>query len=50
MRWGVVLLILFAAALHAGWNILLKSESDSARTTMLIVAGSAIIGMVFTTF
>ena len=50
MRWGVVLLILFAAALHAGWNILLKSESDSARTTMLIVAGSAIIGMVFLPF
>ena len=50
MQWGVVLLILFAAVLHAGWNILIKSESDSARTTMLIVAGSAIIGIVLLPF
>ena len=50
MPWGVVLLILFAAALHAGWNILIKSESDSARTTMLIVAGSGVIGIAILPF
>lgn len=50
MQWGVVLLILFAAALHASWNVLIKSESDNSTNTALIVAGSAIIGVVFLPF
>ena len=50
MQWGVVFLILFAAALHASWNVLIKSESDSSTNTALIVAGSAIIGVVFLPF
>jgi drug/metabolite transporter (DMT)-like permease len=50
MAWGVVLLILFAAALHAGWNVLIKSESNNSTNTALIVAGSAIIGVVFLPF
>jgi drug/metabolite transporter (DMT)-like permease len=50
MEWGVVLLILFAAAMHAGWNILIKSESNNSTNTALIVAGSAIIGVVFLPF
>jgi drug/metabolite transporter (DMT)-like permease len=50
LQWGVVFLIFFAAALHAGWNVLIKSESDSTRSTVLIVAGSAIIGIVFLPF
>ncbi len=50
MPWGIVLLILFAAALHASWNILLKSESESLTNTVLIVAGSAVIGVVFLPF
>ena len=50
MQWGIVLLILFAAALHASWNILLKSESESLTNTVLIVAGSAAIGLVFLPF
>jgi hypothetical protein len=41
MQWGVVLLILFAALLHAGWNVLIKSESNNSANTALIVAGSA---------
>ena len=50
MQWSIVLLILFAAALHASWNILLKSESESLTNTVLIVAGSAAIGVVFLPF
>jgi len=50
LQWGVVLLILFAAALHASWNVLIKSESDNSTNTALIVAGSAIIGVVFLPF
>jgi drug/metabolite transporter (DMT)-like permease len=50
LPWGVVLLILFAAVLHASWNVLIKSESDNSTNTALIVAGSAIIGVVFLPF
>ena len=50
MQGGVVLLILFAAAMHAAWNVLIKSESDNSSNTALIVAGSAIIGVVFLPF
>lgn len=50
MQWGIVLLILFAAALHAGWNVLIKSEADSSANTALIVAGSAVIGVVLLPF
>jgi drug/metabolite transporter (DMT)-like permease len=50
LQWGIVLLILFAAALHASWNILLKSESESLTNTVLIIAGSAVIGAVFLPF
>jgi len=50
LQWGIVLLILFAAALHAGWNVLLKSESGNSSNTVLIIAGSAVIGVVFLPF
>lgn len=50
MPWSLVLLILLAAALHAGWNVLIKSESDNSSNTVLIIAGSAVIGMVFLPF
>ena len=50
MQWNIVLLVLFAAALHAGWNTLMKAESDSFLNTILIVAGSAIVGVVFLPF
>lgn len=45
LQWSVVVLILFAAALHAGWNVLIKSESDNSKNTVLIIAGSAVIGI-----
>jgi drug/metabolite transporter (DMT)-like permease len=50
LQWGIVLLILLAAALHAGWNVLIKSESDNSVNTALIVAGSAAIGVVLLPF
>jgi drug/metabolite transporter (DMT)-like permease len=50
VQWGIVLLLLFAAALHAGWNALLKAESDDAKNTVFIVAGSAVIGVLFLPF
>jgi hypothetical protein len=40
----------FAAALHASWNVLIKSESESLTSTVLIVAGIAVIGVVFLPF
>jgi hypothetical protein len=45
MEWGVVFLILFAASLHAGWNVLIKSESNNSTNTALIVAGAVAIKM-----
>jgi drug/metabolite transporter (DMT)-like permease len=50
LQWGIVLLILFAAALHASWNVLIKSESESLTNTVLIIAGSAVIGVVLLPF
>lgn len=50
MQWNIVLLILFAAGLHAGWNVLIKKESDDASNTVLIIAGSSVIGVVFLPF
>jgi drug/metabolite transporter (DMT)-like permease len=50
LQWGIVLLILFAAALHSSWNVLIKSESESLTNTVLILAGSAVIGVVLLPF
>jgi drug/metabolite transporter (DMT)-like permease len=50
LQWSIVLLILFAAALHASWNVLIKSESRDSSNTALIIAGSAAIGVVFLPF
>lgn len=50
MQWELVLLILFAAALHAGWNVLVKSESGDSYNTVFIIAGSAVIGVIFLPF
>jgi drug/metabolite transporter (DMT)-like permease len=50
LQWGIVLLILLAAVLHASWNVLVKSEAGDSATTALIVAGSAIIGVIFLPF
>lgn len=45
MQWGLVLLILFAAALHANWNVLIKSESGDSSNTVSIIAGAIAIKM-----
>jgi len=50
LQWSLVLLILFAAALHAGWNVLIKAESGDSSNTVSIIAGSAVIGVVFLPF
>jgi drug/metabolite transporter (DMT)-like permease len=50
LQWSIVLLILFAAALHAGWNVLIKSESRDSSNTVSIIAGSTVIGVVFLPF
>jgi drug/metabolite transporter (DMT)-like permease len=50
LQWGIVLAILFAAALHAGWNVMIKTESGNSTNTAMIIAGSAIIGVVFLPF
>mgnify|MGYP001165615410 CR=1 FL=1 len=50
MPWYLVLLILFAASLHAGWNVIIKSESGNSLNTTMMIAGSAVIGVVFLPF
>lgn len=38
--------VLFAAALHAGWNTLVKSGSDKLVSTTLVAAGGGVIGLI----
>lgn len=45
----VLILVLFAAALHAGWNLILKTAPDKAVAIMIIFFGSlplALLGLV----
>lgn len=46
----VFCVILFAAALHAVWNALVKDSSDALLTTVLIAAVAAAIGIVILPF
>lgn len=39
-------IVLVAAALHAGWNTLVKSGSDKLVSTTLVAAGGGVIGLV----
>ena len=41
-----MLVVLLAAALHAGWNALVKSGNDPLTDTVTVIAGSAVIGTV----
>ncbi len=50
MPWEVVLLVLLGAALHAGWNALMKTESDSLLNTTRIVGGGAVVAAAFLPF
>lgn len=43
MSLGVFLIVLFAAALHAGWNAIVKAGGDTRLTTVLVASGAALI-------
>ena len=43
---GVAALVLFSAALHAGWNTMVKRSGDSLFTTAVIMGtGSAVCAL-----
>ena len=39
---GIMAIVLFAAALHAGWNALVRASSQKFQNTVLIVLGAAV--------
>jgi drug/metabolite transporter (DMT)-like permease len=50
MSLGVFSVVLFAALLHAGWNVLVKSAPDKLLTTVLVSASAACIALVILPF
>ncbi len=50
MQWEVMAAVLLGAALHAGWNVLVKEGSDRFLNTLSVVAGSAVAAAVFLPF
>jgi drug/metabolite transporter (DMT)-like permease len=50
MSTPVLIVILFAAVLHASWNALLKSQPDKAAGALAVSIGSALIGLVCLVF
>ncbi len=46
MSTQILIIILFAAMLHAGWNALLKSQPDKAAGALAVSIGSAALGMI----
>jgi drug/metabolite transporter (DMT)-like permease len=43
---GVFAIVLFAAALHASWNAIVKGGSDKLLTTVLVTTSAALIGAI----
>ena len=43
MSLGLILLVLFAAALHAAWNAIVKSSPDKSSDVVLVAASAALI-------
>jgi hypothetical protein len=43
MSLGLILLVLFAAALHAAWNAIVKSSPDKSSDVVLVAVGAALI-------
>jgi drug/metabolite transporter (DMT)-like permease len=43
MSLGILLLVLFAALMHASWNVLVKSGEDKFLSSVLIATGAAVI-------
>jgi len=50
LQWDVMAAVLLGAALHAGWNVLVKEGSDRFLNTISVVAGSAVAAAVFLPF
>jgi drug/metabolite transporter (DMT)-like permease len=50
MSWPVTLAVLGAAALHAGWNVLVKSGADQQLETVTIAASSGLIALALAPF
>ncbi len=46
MTFTIFITVLFAAALHAGWNTLVKSGNDKLLSVTLVAAGGGIIGAI----
>ncbi|RYE09052.1 MAG: EamA family transporter [Hyphomicrobiales bacterium] len=46
MTFAVFGIVLFAAALHAVWNAIVKAGSDTLLTTILVAASAALVGIV----
>jgi drug/metabolite transporter (DMT)-like permease len=47
---SVVAVVLLAAVLHAGWNVVVRSGQDRRRETALVVAGGAVLAGVLLPF
>ena len=45
-----MLVVLLGAALHASWNVLVKSGTDKALDIGLVVAGSALLSLLAVPF
>ena len=45
MSLGLILLVLFAAALHAAWNAIVKSSPDKSSDVVLVAVGAALISV-----
>ena len=45
MSLGLMLLVLFAAALHAGWNAIVKSSRDKSSDVVLVAVAAALIAL-----
>ncbi|HCX34326.1 MAG TPA: phosphonate utilization protein [Rhodocyclaceae bacterium] len=45
LTWPLVLLVLFGALLHAGWNVLVKSSGDKSVDTALVIVLGALLAL-----
>jgi drug/metabolite transporter (DMT)-like permease len=50
MSTGVLLLVLFAAFLHASWNAVVKSSPDSSLDIVLVTGGAAVLSAIVLPF
>lgn len=50
MPLDVMLVVLFAALVHAGWNAMLRSAADKYQSTLLIVCGAAVLSLLLLPF